>query len=208
MPHPALSKFDMASLGEDRAVLLIGRRAVGKSSLIKDILFHLEPNAERLAIFSPTFYGDFAPPECIRGCDPSLIADYVSKRSRACAREHAHVVIDDANNLRSNTSFRSLFVNGRCMRTAVIASIQHPSSIGPWARGNVDYVFIFRDGLECTRKVTYDSYAACVFPSFDAFAQAMDAVEEHECLVIEMGSSEEDRAFWYTAETHDGFRIR
>jgi hypothetical protein len=91
-----------------------------------------------------------------------------------------------------------------------IITMQYALGVPPNLRTNIDYVFILRENFVSNRKRLYEHYAG-MFPSYDIFAQVMDAcTENYECLVIHNNAKSnklEDQVFWYKASPHPDFRI-
>ena len=99
----------------------------------------------------------------------------------------AFLILDDClydNSWIRDTNIRSLFMNGRHWKMLFIITMRYALGVPPNLRTNIDYVFILRENFVSNRKRLYEHYAG-MFPSYDIFAQVMDAcTENYECLVI------------------------
>lgn len=223
----------MKRIQQDATVIFIGRRRTGKSTLVRDLLFHHQDMPVGSVVSGTeegvSFYSKMIPPIFIHGDMSPLIIDNFVKRQRAIMKR---LQIDKENGVQSQTDPRSflilddcmyddtwiydkniryIFMNGRWIKTFFVITMQYPLGIPPALRTNVDYTFILREPFESNRKKIYANYAS-VFPSFEFFCQIMDqCTQNFECIVIDntsLSGKFEDSVFWYKAETHPtDFRI-
>jgi hypothetical protein len=227
-----LRKFDIASIADDKVVVLIGKRNTGKSYLIKDLLYHRR-DMPIGTVISPTesankFFGHILPPIFIHDeYTPATIENVVKRQRMVIANCEKHkrlygssaidprafLVLDDClydSSWVRDRNIRLLFMNGRHYKVLFLITMQYPLGITPNLRTNIDYVFILRENLLSNRKRIYENYAG-MFPTFDVFCQVMDqCTENFECLVIDNSANSnrlEDQVFWYKADQHPDFRI-
>lgn len=227
-----LKKFDMSSIPQDSVVLFIGKRATGKSYLVKDLLYHHQSMPIGTVVSGTeganAFYSKIIPSIFIHGdLDPETISN-VLKRQKMVIREikqqfekwgssnidpRAFLILDDCLYDKSwvkDKNIRCMFMNGRHYKLLFIITMQYALGIPPNLRTNVDYVFILRENYFSNRKRLYESYAG-MFPNFDMFNQVMDqCTENYECLVIHNNAKSnklEDQVFWYKADARPPFRI-
>ena len=227
-----LRKFDMKGIPQDAVCVFIGRRRTGKSTLVRDLLFHHQDMPLGTVISgteeSNGFFKKMIPPLFIHGeYNPIILANFVKRqklimnkilkeqeagmKSRYDPRSFLILddcMYDDAWTYDKNISY--LFMNGRWLKVFFLITMQYPLGIKPALRTNVDYVFILREPYISNRKRIFDNYGAA-FPSFEFFCQIMDqCTQNYECLVIDNTSQSnkiEDCIFWYKAEMHSDFRI-
>jgi hypothetical protein len=227
-----LRKFDMRSIPQDAVCVFIGRRRTGKSTLVRDLLFHHKDMPLGTVISgteeSNGFFKKIIPPLFIHGeFNPMILANFVKRQKLIMSK----IMQDQERNIASRYDPRSflilddcmyddswtydknisyLFMNGRWLKVFFLITMQYPLGIKPALRTNVDYVFILREPYLSNRKRIFDNYGAA-FPSFEFFCQIMDqCTQNYECLVINNNSSSnkmEDLIFWYKAEIHGDFRI-
>lgn len=231
-----LRKFDMASVPSDSVVVVIGKRATGKSFVVRDLL-HRHRDVPIGCVVSLTesvqpFYQHFIPPALIHTEYTPEVVDILVDRQMALrqARHDDVAAIDDTvggshvdpraflvlDNCLMDSSWtrderiRRLFMNDRSLRLLFVITIPHPLGIPPILLAEIDYIFILRETNLSTRKRTYQHYAN-VFPTFDVFCQVMDqCTDDYGCLVIDNTARSiqlEDRVFWYKAPTHGEFRM-
>jgi hypothetical protein len=223
-----LKKFDIASIKDDKVVVLIGKRDTGKSFLIRDLLFH-HRNIPVGTVISATesanaFFGHIVPGLFIHDeYEPAIVENVVARQkkvmkaiaagSTAVVDPRSFLIIDDClfdKRWINDRNIRFLFMNGRHVRVFFVIAMQFALGIPPVLRTNIDYVFILRENIVSNRKRIYDHYAG-MFPSFEVFCSVMDqCTENYECLVINNNAKSnrlEDQVFWYRAEERPPFRI-
>lgn len=228
----SLRKFDMKKIPQDAVCVFIGRRRTGKSTLVRDLLYHHQ-NMPLGTVISGTeesnsFYGKMIPPLFIHGeYSPIILANFVKRQKMMMARiQHdqangiqtridprSFMILDDCmydDSWTHDKNIRYLFMNGRWLKVFFLITMQYPLGIQPALRTNVDFVFILREPYMTNRKRIFDNYCS-VFPSFEFFCQIMDqCTQNYECLVIDntsQSSKIEECVFWYKAEMHSDFRI-
>jgi hypothetical protein len=229
-----LRRFDMRKIPQDAVCVFIGRRRTGKSTLVRDLLFHHQDMPLGTVISgteeSNSFYGKMIPPLFIHGeYNPVILANYVKRQKMIMAKIMAEqeagqtrsrydprsfMILDDCmydDSWTHDKNIRYLFMNGRWLKVFFLITMQYPLGIQPALRTNVDFVFILREPYMSNRKRIFDNYCS-VFPSFEFFCQIMDqCTQNYECLVIDntsQSSKLEDCVFYYKAEIHnEPFRI-
>jgi len=227
-----LRKFNMKDIPQDAVVIFIGRRRTGKSTLVKDLLFHHQ-NMPLGTVISGTeesngFFKKMIPPIFIHGeYNPVILANFVKRQKlvmqkimqdqdRGVASKldpRSFLILDDCmydDSWTHDKNIKYLFMNGRWLKVFFLITMQFPLGIQPSLRTNVDYVFILREPYMSNRKRIYENYGSA-FPSFEFFCQIMDqCTQNFECLVINNNTQSnklEDAIFWYKAEMHGDFRI-
>jgi hypothetical protein len=209
-----LRKFNMKDVLQDSVVVFIGKRRTGKSTLVRDLLWHHRDLPMGTVISgteeSNSFYGTIIPPMFIHGeYSPAVIANFVKRQQlitkkirdttgvgvtqagavmpRGGLDPRSFLIMDDClydNSWINDRNIRYLFLNGRHQKVFFIITMQYPLGIPPILRTNVDFVFILRENFINNRKRIFDNFGAA-FPSFDFFCQIMgQCTENYECLVI------------------------
>ena len=227
-----LKKFSMINTPEDAVCIFIGRRRTGKSTLVRDLLFHHKTLPLGTVISgteeSNDFYKKIVPPLFIHGAySPVIIQNYVNRqklimqkimkeqaeRGQSRIDPRSFLILDDC--LYDDTwirdlNIRYLFLNGRWVKVFFLITMQYPLGVPPILRTNVDYVLILREPYMSNRRRIFENYGSA-FPSFEFFCQVMDqCTQNYECLVISNNTQSnkiEDIIFWYKAELHGDFRI-
>lgn len=228
----SIKRFDMKRIPQDAVAIFIGRRRTGKSTLVRDLLFHHQDMPLGTVISgteeSNSFYGKMIPPLFIHNeFNPIILDNFVKRQKmimgkiqndvkmqvRSKLDPRSFMILDDCmydDSWTHDKNIRYLFMNGRWLKAFFIITMQYPLGIQPALRTNVDYVFILREPYMNNRKRIFDNYASA-FPSFEFFCQIMDqCTQNYECIVIDNTSQSaklEDCVFWYKADTHPDFRI-
>jgi len=227
----SLRKFDMSRIPKDAVCVFIGKRRTGKSTLVKDLLFHhqdmplgivMSGTEESNSFYSkmvPLVYNEFNPMvlnnfvKRQKMMMNKIQADQTAGQTRSRYDPRVMLILDDCmydDNWTRDSNIRYIFMNGRHFKVFFLITMQYPLGIQPALRTNVDYVFILREPYLNNRKRIYENYASA-FPSFEFFCQIMDqCTQNYECLVIDNTSQSnklEDIVFWYKAEMHGDFRI-
>jgi hypothetical protein len=231
----SLRKFDMKKIQQDAVCVFIGRRRTGKSTLVRDLLYHHQDMPIGTVISgteeSNSFYGKMIPPVLVYGEFTPVILDKFCKLQKHKMSKiqnekgqfgenfkskidpRAFMILDDCmydDSWTHDKNIRYLFMNGRWLKVFFLITMQYPLGIQPALRTNVDYVFILREPYASNRKRIFENYGSA-FPSLEFFCQVMDqCTTNYECLVIDNTSQSnklEDCIFWYKAEMHPDFRI-
>ena len=207
-----LRKFDMKMIPQDAVCVFIGRRRTGKSTLVKDLLFHHQ-NLPMGTVISGTeesnsFYGKIVPPMFIHGeYNAAILANFVKRQKLVTGKlqqlenarqpgqppiktkldPRAFMILDDClydDSWIHDKNIRYLFLNGRHQKVFFLITMQYPLGIPPVLRTNVDYVFILREPYMSNRRRIFDNFGSA-FPNFEFFCQIMDqCTENFECLII------------------------
>jgi hypothetical protein len=227
-----LRKFDMKMIPQDAVVVFIGRRRTGKSTLLRDLLFHHKDMPLGTVISgteeSNSFFGKIIPKLFIHGeYNPTILANYVKRQKVIMARimkeqqgggtsridPRSFLILDDCmydDSWTHDKNIRYIFMNGRWIKVLFLITMQFPLGIPPALRTNVDYVFILREPYMSNRRRIYENYGS-VFPNFEFFCQVMDqCTQNYECLVVNNNTQSnklEDAIFWYKATIHPDFKI-
>jgi hypothetical protein len=222
----------MKAIPQDAVVIFIGRRRTGKSTLVKDLLFHHQDIPMGCVISgteeSNGFFKKIVPPMFIHGeYNPIILANFVKRQKLVASRleqerekgirsnidARAFMILDDCmydDSWTHDKNIRYLFMNGRHLKVFFIITMQFPLGIQPALRTNVDYTFILREPYLTNRRRLFDNYGAA-FPSFEFFCQMMDqCTQNYECLVINNATQSnklEEMIFWYKAEIHGDFKL-
>lgn len=227
-----LKKFNMSQIPEDAVCIFIGRRRTGKSTLVRDVLFH-HRNIPSGTVISGTeesndFYKKIVPPVFIHGAyTPVIVQNFVNRQKLIMKKimeeqkargqpsrmdPRAFLILDDClydDSWTRDLNIRYLFLNGRWVKVFFLITMQYPLGVPPVLRTNVDYVFILREPYLNNRKRIYENYGSA-FPSFEFFCQVMDqCTQNYECLVVSNNTQSnklEDIIYWYKAELHGDFR--
>lgn len=227
-----LRRFDITSIGDDKVIVLIGKRCTGKSFLVRDLLYFHQDIPIGIVISGTesanSFYGNIIPSLFIHDeYSPSLLKNILRRQKivnkkilseketngRSTIDPRAFLILDDClydNSWTKDTNIRALFMNGRHYHMLLVITMQYALGIPPNLRTNIDYVFILRENYVSNRKRLYEHYAG-MFPTFAMFSQVMEqCTENFECIVVNNNAKSnklEDQIYWYKAYDHSDFKI-
>lgn len=233
-----LRKFDMRWItfkpdeNKGPVVVFIGRRDVGKSFLIRDLLFHHQdvPIGTVMSGSEATngFYSKIVPKLFVHNEYNTTLIENVIKRQKIVIRQmmkemevyrkssmdpRTFVIMDDClfdDKWTRDKMMRFLFLNGRHAKVMLLITMQYPLGIPPILRTNIDYVFILREPYLSNREKIWRNYAS-MFPTLESFCMILDqCTNNFECLVIHNNAKTnniQDMVFWYKAETRPDFKL-
>lgn len=196
------------------AVMCIGKRGTGKSTIIASILYgkrHIFPTGMFISGTEDLnhFYEKIVPSTFIfNKYEETQIEKFIQRQK--IAKQHvenpwAALVVDDC--MDNPAIFRTplqrfLFKNGRHASTCYIVGNQYALSIMPEIRTNIDIIFLLREPSLRNRKIMYENYAS-IIPDFKLFCTIMDQItNDYTALVIDnvnKSNDWRDCVFWYKA---------
>ena len=122
------------------------------------------------------------------------------------------IVFDDClhdSSWKKSKPVKHIFMNGRHFDIFFILAMQYVIGIPPNLRGNVDYVFIFRDSSIQNRKKIFDNFGGVV-GDFQLFSKLMDSLDKYECLVLCNDADKigfQEQVMYYKAGPPKDFRL-
>ena len=202
----ALRKFDLRNVHDYPTIVVIGKRATGKTTLINEVLTLKSVSCYRVfnplrlvnLPVNPTSSEYPASHDTYDEFDPNILQSILDKHKTQIEFKHTEpltlneqwVIIDDAifkpSDLNS-TALREVFMNGRCMKVGIVLSMSYPMKLCQYIISNIDYVFLFRDDREENIKRAYQMYLS-KFTTFDTFLTMFKHATDqpYSCLVIDL----------------------
>ena len=222
--------FDPNEIPDGSVCVFIGKRKSGKSSAIRDLMWH-KKNIPIGQIISGSeranpFFKNFFPSTYIDDEYTQEVIDNILKRQNKI-KEFAHqqaeqrkrpvdprflLVFDDClhdNKWQNTRQIKSIFMNGRHFSIFFILSLQYVMGIPPNLRTNIDYIFMFRETSFQNRRKLYDNFGGAI-PTFHLFCSLMDCLGKYECLVICQDCDKikfEDQVMYWKASLRDDFHF-
>lgn len=220
-----IREFKLDSMVENPAIVMIAKRASGKSWVCRDILRNFKDIPVGLIIAptekmsDPPFYSDFFPDSYIHYQYKSEIIermlyrqDVMIEKQKEKAKDgkiidpRGFILMDDCLSKKSSwmkdQPIMELLFNGRHYRLMYMLTMQFPLGITPELRCNFDYIFLLSEDFYSNLKRLYDHYAG-MFPTFDSFRQVFkDVTSDFGAMVIVnrgARSSFLEKIFWYKA---------
>lgn len=228
-----LSAFDpKKSCSKIFNAILVGKKHTGKSTLIKDILYHLHKKGiPRACVFSGTeesngFYKKFIPGVFIYD-DSSVesrlneIVDYQKKIAMQKQLgeisddldTRVAIVLDDVGykkDILKSEIIRQIFMNGRHHQIILIVACQYCMDVAIDLRTNADYVYVLKQNSMSSVKNLHDNYFGA-FEKKKEFQKVLDAcTQDYQCLVLDNtrpSTMAKDVCFWYKAKFGRDFQF-
>ena len=198
-------------------IVLIGKRNSGKTTLLKDLCYHLRDDIDLAIAVSPTdeanqSFQTLLPAAFIfREPDEKhleRIMEHQRDQLKKKKVKNLLLILDDCafdKNFFNTKAFRQLAFNGRHLRITVILTLQYAVSIPPSIRVQVDLVLQLNERLLNNRKTLFETFFSIV--SFEEFCRILDrSTTGFDCLVLynrSRSNNLDDSFFWYAANPED-----
>lgn len=214
MSRCRVDKFNMAAMKPDCVIAILGKRNTGKTTLITDIMWHMQRKWDMVMGFAgsiashqsmleympPAFvYTDYSHEVVAKWVDVANDLRLNGKRRQFCC------LLDDCTfdkKVLHGTTIRKIFMNGRHFRMAFILAMQYMMDMGPELRCQVDYVFALKEVIMANKKRLWQ-YFFGIFDHFSDFCKVLEeCTNDYECLVLNnrvSSNNMEDCIFWYKA---------
>lgn len=220
-----LRKFSFDMMGKSDTVAVIGKRKSGKSVLLRDLLYHFR-DIPIGTVISPTEklnknYSRIVPPIFIHDAYRDDIVDKVLKRQRVVIENmakdpnfadvdpYAFLLLDDCmfdDDWQKANVMKEIFYNGRHYKLMFILSLQYCMGLKIGMRNNLDWTFLFKEGIHANKRRLYEFFAG-MFPNYAIFSSVLDQIcDEYGCLVIHNGSTStklQQQCFWFKADNRE-----
>ena len=218
-------EFQLDSMCENPAIIMIAKRGSGKSWICRAILRHFKSIPVGI-IISPTeklsepFYSDFLPDSYIHYEYKTetivkllkrqvMMIDKQLEKQKACIKidPRAFILMDDClaskGKWMKDQPIQELLFNGRHYKIMYMLTMQFPLGITPELRGNFDYIFLLKDDVYSNKKRIYDHYAG-IFPTFQSFLTVFSELTLDYCsmVIVNRGIKDDfiDKVFWFKAQ--------
>jgi hypothetical protein len=222
-----IKEFKLESMCENPAIVMIAKRASGKSWVCRSILKHFKDipvgiiiaPTEKMA--TPPFYSDFFPDSYIHyeykseTIEKLLVRQDIMiekkmdrvKEGRRAIDPRGFILMDDCLSKKGSwmkdQPIMELLFNGRHYQLMYMLTMQFPLGITPELRCNFDYIFLLKDDFYSNLKRLYDHYAG-MFPTFDSFRLVFKELTSNfgSMVIVNRGACDNflDKIFWYRAQ--------
>ena len=222
-----IREFKLESMCENPAIVMIAKRASGKSWVCRSILKHFKDipvgiiiaPTEKMA--TPPFYSDFFPDSYIHYEYKSetiekllvrqdiMIEKKIDRQSegKELVDPRGFILMDDCLSKKGSwmkdQPIMELLFNGRHYQLMYMLTMQFPLGITPELRCNFDYIFLLKDDFYSNLKRLYDHYAG-MFPTFDSFRLVFKELTSNfgSMVIVNRGACDNflEKIFWYRAQ--------
>lgn len=210
-----IRKFDASTMKKDAVILLLGRRGTGKTTLIKDLMYHMRNKLDFGVAMSPTeetteALSSFVPQSCIYNTFSNAALGVLLELQRQQVKrgrfKNVYVLLDDCmydKKVMASLHMRELFMNGRHRKIFFINSVQYMMDMPAALRSQVDYVFALKENIISSREKLWKFFFG-MFEDFRDFNKVMNScTQNYECIVMDNTSKTgelTDSIFWYKAD--------
>tara|TARA_B110001452_G_scaffold242499_1_gene225326 strand:+ start:657 stop:1496 length:840 start_codon:yes stop_codon:yes gene_type:complete len=210
-----IKRFDPSRLGKETTILLIGKRNTGKSTLLRDLMYHMKDKLDFGVLMSPTEEAtgdmkDLLPAPCIYNSFNSTAVDVLLDVQKQTVKtgnfKSVFLITDDCmydKKVMKTPQMRAIFMNGRHRKLFYINCMQYMMDLGPELRCNTDYVFALRENIISNRAKLHQFFFG-MFDTLGSFSKVFDkCTQGYECMVLDntvRSNNVEDCVFWYQAE--------
>lgn len=220
-----IDEFQLSMMCINPAILIIAKRASGKSVICRAILKHFRDipvgiviaPTEKMA--TPPFYSEFVPDSYIHyAYDSTLIESLLIRQSDMINKKQekkkegknidprAFILMDDCLSSKGtwmkDQPILELLFNGRHFQLMYILTMQFALGISPELRGNFDYIFLLNEDFLTNRKRLFEHYAG-MLGSFAVFQTVFtELTKDYSAMVIvNRGAKAKltEKIYWYKA---------
>ena len=227
-----LKRFDITNVGDKGVIFIIGSRAVGKTTLVRDLLYHKNHiqthmiidtckniyNSYDDIICSDSIYDSYNEDRVASFINQQHAKIYENRKEMFLCRGKSSIIntnsavfiVDDLyeQSMLKDKTISNIMYNSSGYNCLSIFIMQYPI-IPVSLRNSANYVFIYRENIVNNRRKIYNQYCG-MFETFEEFSQIMDNLKKYECLVIDNTTDSnklEDIVFIYKAVTHTEFKL-
>ena len=223
--------WDPHGLPSDVTILIVGKRNSGKTTLTRDIMYHMKKKLDLVVGMNPTEMGNhnlefFTPRTFIfHSFNDAKLGHMLEWQRRCVANDKAYklgFIMDDCmseqaqgktkagKKVMGSQDINKVFKLGRHLKLFYINAMQYIKDAPPDIRGNVDILFVFNTNSGSEREKLWKEYFA-MFKNYKDFAKVFDACAQgYECLVLDTrkGTKASECIFYYKAKYHtEPFRV-
>lgn len=230
-----LRQWDPTTMCKSAIVILQGKKASGKSTALRNLMWIKHPYIQNVTVFSETselnsWFEDHMPLEYVHNhVNLEQIKKYIEfykqtfkgmseleqiEMRKSGKMDHLYIFDDvtaSAASWRSHPAIGALATQSRWLCTDVWVAAQNIiAGVPPSLREAADYTLIFRHSKPHERKQLFDHYSGGI-PNLSVFNQLMDQLtEDYECMVINNNATSnklEDIVHYWKAKPTPPFRM-
>lgn len=226
-----IREFDPTSIQKDATILIVGKRHTGKTTLTRDVMWHVRDKLDLCIGMNPTEPGNhnlgfFIPKGLVfHEFNDAKLQHLLEWQRRSIANGKASrvgLVMDDCmsettgsgakkKKVMGSADIVKVFKLGRHLKLFYLNCMQYIKDAPPEVRGNVDLLFAFGTTSSADREKLWKEYFA-MFPTFKQFCQVFEAcTQQYECIVLDTRKAANcvaDSVYYYKARViAEPFRV-
>lgn len=211
-----LKKFNPATIGDDRTIVIISKRGSGKTVASKTMCWYKRHISSGIVMNGTEAATKTYKPICpdlfiFEKWEPKQV-DIILNRQKRAVNENkklkpVFIVMDDcayAKGIFTSETFRELIMNGRPLKICTILCVQYVMDLNPAIRENIDVLVVFKVPSKVMRKKLYDNFFSGCIDDFPTFCNILDnTTENFEALVLDNTrptSKLSECLFWWKAK--------
>lgn len=221
-----LTSWDPKTLPIDATILLVGKRNTGKTTLTRDLMYHMKDRLDLVVGMNPTEMANhnlefFIPKSFIyHAFNDEKLAHILEWQRRCVANQKAMklgFIMDDCmseqtsvaggkkKKVMGSNDINKVFKLGRHLKMFYINAMQYIKDAPPDVRGNVDLLFAFNTTSGSEREKLWKEYFA-MFKTYKDFCKVFDACAQgYDCIVLDTRRASQKASecvFYYRAKYH------
>lgn len=193
-----IRRFDPATFKKNRAMLCIGKKGTGKSTMVAHLAYLISHYVDNAIAMTPSQSSQETFRKFMPACN--VFSDYredkvaailTEQRRRQAVGEYVPYIaifMDDLGydkSIFTSKVMRDVLMNGRQVNITLLFALQYCLDIKPDIRTNIDYVFAFTEKIGKNRKKLHENFFG-MFQTFSSFEKTFFACTENfECLVMD-----------------------
>jgi len=223
MTEIEVREFDPKGVHIDSTILIVGKRNTGKTTLTRDIMWHMKDKLDLVIGMNPTEMANhnlefFCPKTMIfHEFNDDKLRHLLEWQRRSVANGKAlrvGLIMDDCmaettgtgakkKSVMGSQDITKIFKLGRHLKLFYINCMQYIKDAPPDIRGNVDLLFAFGTTSSIEREKLWKEYFA-MFNTFKNFCQVFEAcTQQYECIVLDTRQAARnisDSVYYYKAK--------
>jgi hypothetical protein len=219
-----LKEWDPSTMPIDATILLVGKRNTGKTTLTRDLMYHMRHKLDLVVGMNPTEMANhnlefFIPKALIYHCFSDEKLSHILEWQRRCVANDKAMklgfVMDDCmseqtagsggkrKKVMGSNDINKVFKLGRHLKMFYINAMQYIKDAPPDIRGNVDLLFAFNTTSGSEREKLWKEYFA-MFKNYKDFCKVFDTCAQgYDCIVLDTRKASQkasDCVFYYRAK--------
>ena len=222
-----LFEFKLKNMVDHAAIVMIAKRASGKSYIVRDICYHMRnlpggvviAPTDRMNSFYKFFFSDLYIHYDIKESilkkilERQLLMIEKSKEKAKIGKKvdpSAILIMDDClakkKQWGKDENIFEILMMGRHYKLTYILTMQTPIGIHPDLRLNFDYVFLLKEDSAINKKKLWENYAS-IFEDMYSFNRVFsECTKNHRSMVIDNRKPADrinEKIFWFKAKKRE-----